>query len=446
MSTGYASAFDTYHRLGWPVLPIPHGEKDPPPTGYTGRTGAMPSYADMQAWSENKPDANLAIRLPRTVIGIDVDDWGGKNGGATFAEAEKRWGKLPVSYYSTSRSDGVSRIRLFRIPEGIELVQGIGFPELNLGGIEVCQFHHRYVLCAPSINPDTGNVYRWYAEIDGSVMDQPPALDDIPDLPAQWVDALRAEAHNGAELPPGGAYDVRNAITEGDMSQRVALKLGQALAYLHGTDCRHDETLRKVAGLLRVGKNGEPGVKRALQALREAFANVAAETNRKGGRTVAITEFNRMVTGERVGELLADPKYDDEAGKSYEGEINSSATDSVWKFTDGANFILDIPDTIPALWGRDNEILWAEGESLMIAGPMGLGKTTLLGLLIRAQLGIGDCNVFGLPVTARTYCTRYSTPSPGLRRGGVPTWPWCMPRSLKSPNTPTISIIARRRN
>lgn len=66
-----------------------------------------------------------------------------------------------------------------------------------------------------------------------------------------------------------------------------------------------------------------------------------------------------------------------------------------WAFIDGASFILDIPPAIPALWGDGNDVLWAEGESLMIAGPMGLGKTTLVGLLVRAQLGLGGGIVLG---------------------------------------------------
>lgn len=67
-------------------------------------------------------------------------------------------------------------------------------------------------------------------------------------------------------------------------------------------------------------------------------------------------------------------------------------------FVDGASFILDIPKTIPALWGVGNEVLWAEDESLMIAGPMGLGKTTLAGQLMRARLGLGGGLVLGMPV------------------------------------------------
>jgi GTPase SAR1 family protein len=60
--------------------------------------------------------------------------------------------------------------------------------------------------------------------------------------------------------------------------------------------------------------------------------------------------------------------------------------------------ILDEPATPPALWGNADDILWAAGESLIICGPDGVGKTTLAGNLIRARLGIGDGKVLGLPV------------------------------------------------
>ena len=64
----------------------------------------------------------------------------------------------------------------------------------------------------------------------------------------------------------------------------------------------------------------------------------------------------------------------------------------------GAAFILDHPPGIASLWGDGTSVLWAEGEALMIAGPQGLCKTTLAGLLLRAQLGLGDGLVLGLPV------------------------------------------------
>lgn len=65
---------------------------------------------------------------------------------------------------------------------------------------------------------------------------------------------------------------------------------------------------------------------------------------------------------------------------------------------DGATFILDQPTDVPARWGSGTAVLWPEGEALMIAGPQGLCKTTLAGLLVRAQLGLGDGMVLGLPV------------------------------------------------
>lgn len=69
---------------------------------------------------------------------------------------------------------------------------------------------------------------------------------------------------------------------------------------------------------------------------------------------------------------------------------------------DGAHFLFDQPDTTVALWGDGDDILWAEGEALMIAGGMGLGKTTLAGQLIRAQLGLPPTDVLGLPVAPAT--------------------------------------------
>lgn len=75
-------------------------------------------------------------------------------------------------------------------------------------------------------------------------------------------------------------------------------------------------------------------------------------------------------------------------------------TDPVWgEFppVDAAAWMWDDETPQKILWGQDNDILWADGEALMIAGGMGLGKTTLAGNLIRAQLGLRD-EVLGLPV------------------------------------------------
>lgn len=65
---------------------------------------------------------------------------------------------------------------------------------------------------------------------------------------------------------------------------------------------------------------------------------------------------------------------------------------------DGATFILDGPTDLEARWGDSSSVLWAVGESMMIAAPTGVGKTTLTGQLLRGLVGIDD-DLLGLPVS-----------------------------------------------
>jgi replicative DNA helicase len=60
--------------------------------------------------------------------------------------------------------------------------------------------------------------------------------------------------------------------------------------------------------------------------------------------------------------------------------------------------ILDVPAVPDAVWGDGEDILWAHGQSLIIAGPDGTGKTTLAGNLIQARLGLGPGTVLSQPV------------------------------------------------
>lgn len=52
----------------------------------------------------------------------------------------------------------------------------------------------------------------------------------------------------------------------------------------------------------------------------------------------------------------------------------------------------------PPIWGRDDEVLWPDGESLVIAAPTGVGKTTLTAQVVRSMIGLGG-DVLGYPVT-----------------------------------------------
>jgi hypothetical protein len=71
--------------------------------------------------------------------------------------------------------------------------------------------------------------------------------------------------------------------------------------------------------------------------------------------------------------------------------------EDITSFKAGGSFFHDVPDTPPAIWGQGSEVLWAEGEALLVAAPQGVGKTTLAHQIIRARLGLQD-GVLGYPV------------------------------------------------
>lgn len=64
---------------------------------------------------------------------------------------------------------------------------------------------------------------------------------------------------------------------------------------------------------------------------------------------------------------------------------------------DGEAFVFGAGAEVPAIWGDASAPLWAAGEPLMIAGPDGVGKTTILQQLVLARLGLRD-ELFGFPV------------------------------------------------
>ena len=368
-STGYANSADTYWNLGWRgVIPLEAGTKSPPPTGFTGHGGIDPSYADMSEWKEDPKyrAGNLALRLADDQVGIDVDCWEGKSGSATLAEAEKRWGKLPPTCSSTSREDG-SRILLYRIPSGVQLRDRIEF-DLDghkTGDVEVVQHHHRYVVAWPSFHNKTGEQYGWS---NGSVMDQPPSPEDLPDLPAAWIEGLRVEPVSyTAEIPA----EVAEFLTEGDMSSRVKARLKEAIGDLESS--RHDSARDHALALLRFGKCGDPGTLIALKTLREVFvAKVAPD--RKGGTKEATLEFNRFITNARAAKLLAEPnKTEYRKSEQAMPEQKSAAKGKAFRMTKAST----ITDGVPEWAWEYNGVGSLQRRTLsLFAGRPGAGKST----------------------------------------------------------------------
>ena len=277
----YAFSASHYFVAGWSPLPLPPGEKSYPPTGYTGGKGRNAEPEKVDYWIRTKPDGNVALRMPPGLLGIDVDAYSGKDGAQTLASAEEAWGELPATWRSTSRQDGVSGIRLFRIPEGLLWPGQLPFG----GGVELCRWDHRYVIVAPSIHDKTGEQYHWFApdgtqttgaaEQDGEW--EFPALHELPELPSAWVKGLTSGKkwvqREEDDLDPAEVQQWILDRPAGVMCEKMqkTLDLWMAKISAAGEDGgAHDAARDGAWAVLRDAAAGHSGVQAALGKLKPA--------------------------------------------------------------------------------------------------------------------------------------------------------------------------------
>jgi len=71
----------------------------------------------------------------------------------------------------------------------------------------------------------------------------------------------------------------------------------------------------------------------------------------------------------------------------------------VARFRRGGDAILDEPEGLDAIWGDSDNALWVKGESLLVTGPSGIGKTTAVQRVVLASIGLGRSTVLDQPVT-----------------------------------------------
>ena len=192
-----------YREKGWDIVPLPFRQKSSPPENFTGGTGGRNRFAteaELEAWLADKQweKGNIAVRVGRMVevdgeqyevLGIDVDDYGSKNGYNNLCGLEDALGKFPDTWISSARVDCRSGIRWVLVPYGYE------YRGQAADNIDVIQHTHRYGVVFPSWNPDSKAQYYWYAP--GSVPNGTDFAGDIPDvkdlalLPKAWFDHVR---------------------------------------------------------------------------------------------------------------------------------------------------------------------------------------------------------------------------------------------------------------
>jgi Zierdtviridae DNA primase len=277
----YAASASGYWKYGWTPLPLPPKQKTFPPNDWTGaakeHSNEYPSQDQIARWIAKLGNGNVCIRLPEDVIGIDVDMYEGKAGRATLAAAEGAWGALPPTWYSSSRDDG-SGIRLFRIPRGLswpgKLPQG--------GGVEIVRWDHRYVVCAPSIHPDTGGRYEWFTpEGEGTNSSDGwefPEPGELPDLPDEWVSGLTSgkpwQSRTESDMTAEEVTDWLKQRGDGEMCEVMDRTLALHLNKLRksgGDGGAHDAMNDGVWALIGDSAAGHSGIRKALERMQMAF-------------------------------------------------------------------------------------------------------------------------------------------------------------------------------
>lgn len=277
-TTGWGVAALQYRRAGWEgTLHIPAGQKWPPPSGYTGGDGAWPDGPTIVQWGRQHPRHNIALRVPRGVIGIDVDAYASKTGDETLAALETEHGPLPPTWSSTSRGPGPSRILFYRCDPDLVL-PGIVGPN-----VEIIQHHHRYAVVWPSIVD--GRRYQWW-DPHGNPAPGPPRPGHLTRLPERWHHLQRPER---PAIPAGW----QPRALDGRWSPAVTRQHADGVAALQ-SGSRHDNTLPVVLALARLDAQGHPGASEALDDLHGRFVAAIADRARPKD---AEAEWRRLEQG-----------------------------------------------------------------------------------------------------------------------------------------------------
>lgn len=285
--------------------------KGPPVAGYTGakNADAWPSSADIQTWIDFDPEkGNICLRMPRDVIGIDVDAYEGKLGAQTLAKWEAQWGPLPPTMVTTSRTDGISGIRLFRVTRRASW-RG------EEGGIELIHHFHRYAIVWPSIHT-SGRIYRWIDQRSGQALERPIALEELAELPPAWVEGLGSDTEPiiGVDVDYDDAKQFVLAFPSGDACKWVSRTTGDAVTKLSSDSSRHPAAAAAAMELIRAGHRQHPGVTQALGAIRNLFMDhiTRADTGRATPRQ-AEHEWRSIVLS-AIGKVKAAPTPEEELG------------------------------------------------------------------------------------------------------------------------------------
>jgi replicative DNA helicase len=282
---------------------------------------------------------------------VDVDVAGGKPGEAQWAALSNGQAARETLEYRTGRG---GRQMVFRLPAGEVGGKENGYGPKLAGAVDFKTGPNAYVMVPGS---KTDDVY--------TVTDAAPValLPEWITTVARTTEPYTIRASDGTKVSVGGC-------------NFWGLSLVELEAIPVDDDRRGNNWLTALAGHATLMHPGKPDVVRMICSL----------INNKSVEPINPHDFNKTVNS-----VLSM-----EAAK-HEQAATEAVPDT---FTNGASFFQNVPEVPPAIWGLGREILWAEGEALLIAAPQGVGKTTVAMQLARALVGLQP-SVLGFPVKPR---------------------------------------------
>lgn len=307
-----------YLAKGWTApLPLPAGQKHPPPLKTTGNVPHLEQAEIENLWNGRPENSNLALRLQTDrdfdIISLDVDHYGNKRGASFLAEMERDLGPLNLREVPRSTRRGVSSPSgqwFFKVPAGYK------WKSDACADVDIVQMTHRYAAVFPSVVD--GEQYTWYLGDDKIDI---PSVDDLPELPERWTNFLRKSSvgklvkNRKRNITGRDGYRsainwLRENIPGWDNNENMSQSLKKVsdsqdfLDNLAGNG--HDSMVSAVHAAVMLGVEGHIGLKAALFKIEANFINeVTLRAEKPRTDAEARKEFKSAVIGE-VDRLMAD--------------------------------------------------------------------------------------------------------------------------------------------